>query len=270
MYSNYNSHYNNYYGGGQGVSGSGSNPAGASSSLMNRMNESEAVALLQHLGKEDLQHLLENESKLDDLVQDLAQVRSFQAEHDNLVAQNKSLAEYNLSLQPRFDTLKTQVATAHESANNLKNQLGVNKARLDTYIGDQKLDTLHALMQTEAAKAEEEAEQFADSFCEKNISVEEFVAQFLPQRTLAHKHRIKAEKMGELLRDSHAPSCASAWPSSNTSQPCFPSPSHQSLAQAPYPTGPPPMVGAPYGSGSAYSLHGPSSYGMPDPSLYRR
>nr|KAG5691757.1 hypothetical protein BaRGS_014757 [Batillaria attramentaria] len=114
---------------------------------MSRMNESEAVALLQHLSKEDLQHLL-NETQSSMILFKIFHrlVRSLQSEHDNLVAQNKSLAEYNLSLQPRLDTLKTQVATDYERANTLK----------DTFVGDQKLDTIHALLQTEAATAEED------------------------------------------------------------------------------------------------------------------
>ncbi|KAK7476422.1 hypothetical protein BaRGS_00032347 [Batillaria attramentaria] len=227
---------------------------------MSRMNESEAVALLQHLSKEDLQHLLNDDSKLNDLVQDLSQVRSLQSEHDNLVAQNKSLAEYNLSLQPRLDTLKTQVATDYERANTLKGELGMNKARLDTFVGDQKLDTIHALLQTEAATAEEESELLADSFCEKNMSVEEFLAQYLPKRMLAHKRRIKAEKMGELLRGSHGPMSPPAWPSS------APTGSSFTATPAPYPPGPPSVPYPVGGMGSSYG----GSFGMPDPSLYRR
>ena len=60
----------------------------------------------------------------------MLQVRSIQSDHDDLVAQNKSLAEYNLSLQPRLDSLKTEVATGYESINKLKNELGMAKARL--------------------------------------------------------------------------------------------------------------------------------------------
>ena len=58
------------------------------------------------------------------------QVRSVQADHDDLVAQNKSLAEYNLSFQPRLDALKTEVATGYENINKLKTELGMAKARL--------------------------------------------------------------------------------------------------------------------------------------------
>ena len=65
MYNNYNSHY---YG---SDATSGSSPG---VNIMGRMDETAAVALLQHLGKEDLQHLLADDSKLNDLIQDLQQV----------------------------------------------------------------------------------------------------------------------------------------------------------------------------------------------------
>ena len=58
------------------------------------------------------------------------QVRSVQADHDDLVARNKSLAEYNLSFQPQLDSLKTEVATGYENINKLKTELGMAKARL--------------------------------------------------------------------------------------------------------------------------------------------
>ena len=41
------------------------------------INESEAVALLQHLDRDELRALLENDNKLDELVRDLMQVILF-------------------------------------------------------------------------------------------------------------------------------------------------------------------------------------------------
>jgi hypothetical protein len=57
-------------------------------------------------------------------------VRGIQSDHDDLVARNKSIAEYNLSLQPKLDSLKTEVATLYETVNKLKMELGVEKAKL--------------------------------------------------------------------------------------------------------------------------------------------
>ncbi|KAL8624667.1 hypothetical protein ACOMHN_038213 [Nucella lapillus] len=254
VYNNYNSHY---YGSSQ--SGAGSPRGGAG--VMGRMDETAAVALLHHLDKDDLQHLMSDDSKLNDLVQDLQQVRSVQTDHDDLVAQNKSLAEYNLSLHPRLDSLKTEVATGYETMNKLKTQLGMDKANLDEYVGNQKLDTLHALLQTAAAEVEEECEKLVDSFCDQNVSVEDFLAKYIPSRTAGHKRRIKAEKMGELLREGGQ---VSPW----TSQ----AQSGVNMAP-PYPSGPSSNAAPPYpmgaGTGSALPYPVGASYGMPQPNLYR-
>lgn len=43
---------------------------------------------------------------------------------------NKSLAEYNISLQPHFEKLKQQVASAYEEVNALKVALGKDVAKL--------------------------------------------------------------------------------------------------------------------------------------------
>lgn len=255
MYNNYNSHY---YGSSQSGA-SGASPRGTG--VMARMDETAAVALLQHLGKEDLEHLMSDDGKLNDLVQDLQQVRGIQTDHDDLVAQNKSLAEYNLSLQPRLDSLKTDVATGYETINKLKTQLGVDKAKLDEYVGNQKLDTLHALLQTAAAEVEEESEKLAESFCEQNMSVEDFLAQYIPCRTMGHRRRIKAEKMGELLREGGHPSPWTSQAQTGVSV-APPYPTGPSSSAAPYPVGAGPSSSLPYPVGS--------SYGMPQPNLYRQ
>ena len=89
-------------------------------------------------------------------------------------------------------------------------------------------------------------QELANKFCEQGVSLEDFVARYIPARTVAHKRRIKAEKMGELLREGRQ-----SWPP--------PGPSGSS-GVPPYPAGP--SVGvAPYPVGAGF--------GMPQPNLYR-
>ena len=72
--------------GGYGGGGSGDFPYGgnsasstshsavSSNSLSSRMNETAACALLQHLSKDELQQFLDDDSKLQDVINDLDQV----------------------------------------------------------------------------------------------------------------------------------------------------------------------------------------------------
>ena len=57
-------------------------------------------------------------------------MKSLQARHDDLVATNKSLAEYNLSLRPKLDDLKQHVAFQYQRVNDLKTSLAEGKAKL--------------------------------------------------------------------------------------------------------------------------------------------
>ncbi|XP_046560540.1 vacuolar protein sorting-associated protein 37B-like [Haliotis rubra] len=164
--------------------------------------EEQALALLQHLDKNELERLLEDSAKLDDLVKDTH--RPSVSDKETLLTSNKSLAEFNLTLQPRLDDLKRQVATGYEEINTIKTNLGKDKAQLDMLVGEQSLDTMLALLQTEAAKSEEESEKMAEDFCDNKISVEEFVNQYISQRTVAHTRKVKVDKMTELLRNMHA------------------------------------------------------------------
>ncbi|BFZ18540.1 hypothetical protein BsWGS_21579 [Bradybaena similaris] len=211
--------------------------APVNNNIMARMNEASACELLQHLDKKDLQHLLNDDSKLKDLIEDLPQVKSLQSEHDDLVATNKSLAEYNLSLQPRLESLKNEVASKYEHVNSLKTDLAESKARLDSILdGRQSLETILALLQTETAKSEEESEQLADDFCSGQLPVEEFLIEYIPKRTQSHLRRIKSERFAELIRESSSPVNNWSLPSASAIPSHSVLPSYTPAHSAPYPT----------------------------------
>lgn len=250
-FSSQSNYYNNQ------SSSYGSRPAegGSGGNVMSRCNEDmerTASALLQHLEKEELQHLHDNDSKLQDLIDDLPQVRSIKQERDDLLATNKSLAEYNLSLQPKLEEMKQVVALDYERINTLKTNLAQDKTRLDGYVGRRSLDTLLALLQTETAKSEEESEDLATNFFDNGMDMEEFLNQYLPRRTEAHLRRIKSERMADLIRENQY----SGLGGSSSSAPA--------VSQPPMDTPPYPRS---HGSGHApYPTS--AAFGMPQPGAY--
>ena len=60
------------------------------------------------------------------------QVKRLQVDRDTLFASNKSLAETNLSLEPKFTQLKRDVGTLYEDVNTHKMDLAKNAAKLGT------------------------------------------------------------------------------------------------------------------------------------------
>ncbi|KAL5017071.1 hypothetical protein ScPMuIL_006660 [Solemya velum] len=217
-------------------------------------NENEAVSILQHLNKEELKQLLESESKLDDLIYDLQQVKTLGVDKEMLIASNKSLAEYNISQQPRFTELKNRLGTVYEEVNQLKTVLAKDIAKLDGDGDRQSLDTILAVLQTAAAEAEENSEILADDLFNKKVEVDSFVPDYIQIRKTAHTRKVQAEKMSELLqnglRHEVTPLSNYNWNSNASSSP----------GHVPYPTGP---AAAPYPTAAPYPMG--ASFRMPEP-----
>lgn len=163
-------------------------------------DEGAALALIHYMSSSELREYSNDDEKLDSLIKDLHQVKTIQKDKENIIVKNRSLAEFNLSLQPRFEELKREVATAYETVNSLKMPLAQDIAKLDTVVGRQSLETLVAVSQTEAATADESSEEIADSFCEGNADIDTFVKDYLEKRTDAYIKKAKAEKLAELVR----------------------------------------------------------------------
>lgn len=216
-----------------------------------QLDESAALGILQHLNKEELEELLNNDEKLDEYINDLQQVKSLQVDKETCLASNKSLAEYNLSRESKFTQAKQQLASTYEQAIKIQKQFDEHKQKLH-YAGDsQSLDTVLALLQTEAAKAEEESESVADAFIDGSIEVEDFLEKYKSNRTVAHMRKVKSEKMQEIIRNrQRAPPRPAPPPpvgAVNNSWSAAPAQNHWGGGSVPYPT---------------------ANFGMPDPSAY--
>ncbi|KAG0722276.1 hypothetical protein GWK47_044787 [Chionoecetes opilio] len=66
-----------------------------------------ALGLINHLPTEELRDLVNNDDKLTELVKDLPQMKNLANEQEILLAANKSLAEFNLSLEPKLSQVNS-------------------------------------------------------------------------------------------------------------------------------------------------------------------
>ncbi|KAH9524290.1 hypothetical protein Btru_054064 [Bulinus truncatus] len=115
-------------------------------SALSTINEAAAISILKHLNIQELEDLLNNDSKLQNLIDDLPQFKAVQREHDNLVVTTKSLAEYNLSFQPKIDALKRNLAGDYERANSLRTSLVERKAVLAQHSAYSESQTVIGLL----------------------------------------------------------------------------------------------------------------------------
>uniref|UniRef100_A0A0N4WH11 VPS37 C-terminal domain-containing protein n=2 Tax=Haemonchus TaxID=6288 RepID=A0A0N4WH11_HAEPC len=150
-----------------------------------------AMANIRTMTVDQLNDLLYNESRLDALIDNLPQIRSLPTEREAGLAQNKSLAEWNLAQEPKLNQLRTQVCVCLENFETEKDEVSSSKS----------LDTTSNLLQVAAQEADDDAENTTKAFLAGTIPAEQFLKDLLEKKTLAHIRKIKSDRLITILRD---------------------------------------------------------------------
>ncbi|XP_070573126.1 vacuolar protein sorting-associated protein 37B-like [Ptychodera flava] len=201
---------------------------------------------LYDMNVEQLQNILQNDATLNDWVKENDEVRSVQLQRETLLATNRSLAEHNLSREPRLKSSKARLASVHMEAAKQRQKFEQDKQQLDAAAAQNSLDTILVMLRSAAGSSEDEAERIADHFLEGDLSSLIFLEQYIAKRKEAHIRRIKAEKMAE-IRNKRQTQQHVYQPSAQTYTPYTPGASASTSApsgaatstsgSAPYPTG---------------------------------
>jgi len=169
-------------------------------STASSLNEDASLGILKHLNRDELTKLLDDNVKLEELITDDAQIKAISVEKGNLLTNNTSIAEYNLAQEPKLAAAKQELASLYEQWVSVQKEYEERKLKIDAKSSKYSLDTICALLQTEAAKSEEQSERIADEFLNGSMEVETFLERFIPQRTIAHERKVKSEKLEEMVR----------------------------------------------------------------------
>merc|ERR1712136_19862 len=153
--------------------------------------------LLQHLNTQELKDLLNEDARFETIIKDSDCVKQQESEKDMLLVSNKSLAEYNLSFEPKLSVGRQKLVELHQTASQLEKSLQEKEASFEESGGEITLDTAIALLQTAAVQAEEESEALANNFLDQNLDVETFVDEFQHIKKVAHLRRVKSDKINE-------------------------------------------------------------------------
>ena len=127
------------------------------------------------------------------------QLKSLQAQKEFLVANNTKMAQFNLTRQSSFDEMREFLLNLNEESLNLNNQVNTKLNKIKQFYDHYSMESILALMQTSQQDAEEESEQIAHKFLDKEISLNEFLNAYIVHRTTAHLSRIKTERFTSLL-----------------------------------------------------------------------
>lgn len=180
--------------------GSSGNPASAAEECQKACDD--ASAMLQQLSRSELQNLMDDSEALNRLVSDLDKVKNLSKDKDALLVSNASLAEYNLSLEPKLITARQQLADVYVKAVELQKEHERNMMLIEDKTASTSPDTSLALLQTELAKVEEESEKAVEDFSSgQTEDVDSFVDNYAELRKVVHARRIKVEKLSQHLRE---------------------------------------------------------------------
>lgn len=166
----------------------------ASPILANQMEK------LQDLSQSELQELLDNPERVESMALESDEIQNIQLEREMALASNRSLAEQNLDMKPRLESQKELLVERYSQLEAVRETYTQHCSLKDGMAGQVSPEAMLSRLQTESSKTEAESEALADEFLEGSLQLDSFLDHFLTLRSLAHKRRVRIEKLQEILR----------------------------------------------------------------------
>ncbi|XP_039299254.1 uncharacterized protein LOC111057516 isoform X3 [Nilaparvata lugens] len=118
-----------------------------------------AMSLLAHLNVDELREVLNDERKFEELIKDVKELKTVEAEKEILIASNRSLAEFNLSQEPILMKGRQAILELSEKGEEYSQNIEKKMNELNSRSGGRSLETAFALLQMAAAEIEEESDE---------------------------------------------------------------------------------------------------------------
>ncbi|KAL2097355.1 hypothetical protein ACEWY4_006562 [Coilia grayii] len=176
---------------------------------------------LQDLSQSELQDLLDNSERVESMALESDEIQNIQLEREMALASNRSLAERNLDMKPRLEQERERLVQRYSELEEVRDRYKQRCTLRDNVMGQVSPEVLFSRLQTEGASTEAESETLAEEFLEGSLSLDSFLDRFLSLRSLAHKRRVRIEKLQEILRQKSqtvVDNAAAVAASSSTSQ----------------------------------------------------
>ncbi|XP_051891924.1 vacuolar protein sorting-associated protein 37D [Pristis pectinata] len=147
-----------------------------------------------------LKDVLEDEEKLARMVQLSPQLQALQLEREMTLANNRRMAEDNLSMQPLLDTGKLRLAGKYQELQEVTAVYGEKQRKVAAYLERHSPKSALELLRRDMVKKEEESEEITDTFLAGKVSLESFLQKFHRTRKLCHVRKTQMEKLQELIK----------------------------------------------------------------------
>ncbi|XP_069544493.1 vacuolar protein sorting-associated protein 37C [Brachyistius frenatus] len=155
---------------------------------------------LQDLSQSELQDLLDNPERVESMALESDEIQNIQLEREMALASNRSLAEQNLDMKPRLEEQKEVLVERYSQLEAVRGTYRQHCSLKDGMLGQVSPEAFFSRLQTEGGKTEAESETLADDFLEGSLPLDSFLDRFLSLRSLAHRRRVRIEKLQEILR----------------------------------------------------------------------
>lgn len=159
------------------------------------------MVLIDDLSMDELQQLMDDETKLNEVVMDDDRLKKTKLDREMVLAENRSIADDNLGKEPRLLQMKNDLGIKYNKLRELHELYQMNRGKMASLSKEDNLDSMLAILQAKLAETEENTEALAEKLYDKDIKAEDFVSQFKQIRKVAHTRRAKVDKMRELILD---------------------------------------------------------------------
>ncbi|KAH8860616.1 Vacuolar protein sorting-associated protein [Schistosoma japonicum] len=166
-------------------------------------NKDEILSSLEKLSKTELEALLSDHEGVKKLAKNCSEIKKIESDLETCMHENRCQAETNLSMEPTFNMIKTELVEAYSNYKQLEGQYMKLKLEVDNIGTKYSPSVILALLQTANAQAEEQSEELANRFLDKSMDVDVFLKDFISLRKLCNERRFKCEKLAEQLSSGH-------------------------------------------------------------------
>lgn len=116
------------------------------------------LAQIRTFNEDQLQSLLNDDSRLEAMLMSLPQLTTLNSDRDTRLIMCKSLAESNLQMEPRFKEMRDKLNMTYKEFQLILDEVKQLEAEAKMHEGENSLDTVSALLQAAMQKTEDEGE----------------------------------------------------------------------------------------------------------------
>lgn len=156
---------------------------------------------LSSLSNEELESLLDDETKFMELFHSMPGLKKFFEERNNLYHTCQELAKRNLSCKPELERRKATVKDLEEQQSQLKERFQKSSFKQQSLNRECDPQNLLDNIRVAAADAEHSSDSLAEDFMEGSLPLEDFLRQYSDKRTTFHLRKIKEEKLSQMISD---------------------------------------------------------------------